>query len=171
METLGAVVVGAVITGFSSCAVASQQADSTREEALWTQRIMAYSQFIADSDYLHHTYESFIRAVVASPARRSGEAIATLKKPVEDALNKANLDASMVALVGSTRNAVIVQRVMTIDYGRYQLVKLFEPLSDPNLPEDLYKNTRTDLINSIANKERSDLLAEFTVQAREDVNR
>jgi hypothetical protein len=107
LKTLGAVVVGAVITGLASYIVASQQAEATIQEALRTQRLMAYSQFMADKQELKYAHLQFVESLVKKPVRQSREFVAVIKKPVDDAMSKVIKDVSMVSLIGSVRAAAI----------------------------------------------------------------
>jgi hypothetical protein len=170
VETLGAVVVGAVITGLASYAVASQQTQATNEEALRTQRVNVYTQFMADSEELDHAHVQFVELVIKNPSRHSKEAIAAIKKPVDDAMSKVSKDVSMVSLIGSPRAATIANRMMTIDYEHHQVVILIEHGVIIEVPDDAYSEAKRLLVQSIDNKERNDLLEQFTLQAREDVS-
>jgi hypothetical protein len=106
------VVVGGIITVFGGYAVASQQAKAAQEEALWTQRLTAYSQFMADSEELRHVGIQFVELVVKSPSHYSKEAIVTVKKPVDEAASKVIKDVSVISLIGSLRASVLANRML-----------------------------------------------------------
>jgi hypothetical protein len=144
VETLGAVIVGAVITGLSSYAVASQQTAATNEEALRTQRVAAYSQFMADSEDLDRAHVQFVEFVSRNPARHSKDAMATIKKPVDEALSRVSKDVSVVSIVGSPRAAAIANRMLTIDYEHHQVVNLIEHGVIIEVPDDSYTENLGD---------------------------
>ncbi|MGH3810410.1 MAG: hypothetical protein ACRDRU_28080 [Pseudonocardiaceae bacterium] len=171
METLAAVVVGAVIAGFSNWVVAGRQATATHEETLRTQRVTAYSQFLADSDELDRTHAEFVRIVATAPSHYSNDAIATVKKPVDDVFRKVNQDVSVVVLAGSPRAALLAEEILNSDFARHNFVDGIELFVNINASDDQYNKMMKGLADTLVDKNHQDLLEKFTEQAILDVNK
>lgn len=167
------VLLGAAIGGTFTYLAADREARAAEEQSnvefVRTQRLAAYSQFLAASEDLKRTHEEFVRLFLTDVPRPSGVKIKTVKDPVDDAYNRVNQAASLIAIVGSSEASTLAQNILLENIKDYRWVETSEILVNFNVPDDHYVSIKRNIADTAIADERDKLIVEFLMQARKDI--
>ena len=162
--TLTGVIVGSGATYLATFL----QVSADTEQFLRSQKLTAYSQFMADSQELDRALDSAAALATGNKDRVGKDEIATIKKPIDDTYEKLNNDVSVINLIGSSDSLKSANILFEADSARYRQIWSVELDISLDVDELRYRSEVNLLRGTTVDDKRQGMLDEFSLAARKD---